>query len=275
MSDPTSIFNNENSQAPLAQPAVGNTASTPNTSPLVDLLGQIKNERGEPKYKSVEDALVALKHSQEYIPQLSQQLSQSQADLEAARKAGEKIAELESVVNRLTRTDQNTQTEPVKGMTSEQVAELVNSTLSRKATEDQHKSNTATVANAIASKFGQDAEKVFYGKAMELGMSAAEFNSMAARTPKAVLGLLGITDTAVPKFEGKQSTQGTSLNTAGIQPNVTSYVGKNSQPMMIGATTQQIREESARSVKMVEELHAQGKTVHDLTDPKVFFKYFN
>lgn len=272
MTDQSSIFGT-NTQATPATPAGSNPASTTQTDQVGTFLSQIKNERGEPKYKTLEDALNALKHSQEYIPQLSQKLQEREQELETARQAAAKIAELENVVKSLTSPSSTTATQQ-PSVTAEQVAELVRSQLTAEQRAAAEKNNTAAVANAVAARFGDKAEQAFYSKATELGMSAVEFNSLAARNPKAVLSLLGITDTAVLPQQSKQSTQGTAINTASLQPQTETFVGRNKQPVLIGATTQQVREESLRSRTMVDELHAKGMTVHDLTDPKVYFKHF-
>ena len=85
MPDQASIFNEQN---PATQPTQNgdNTPGAQGSNDLANLLGSIKNERGEPKYKSVEDALVGLRNAQEYIPQLTQKLSTQELELKAARE---------------------------------------------------------------------------------------------------------------------------------------------------------------------------------------------
>jgi hypothetical protein len=273
VSDPTSIFDSNSSATPTP-PAGSNPANVSQPSAVDTMLLSIKNERGEPKYKSLEEALNALKHSQEYIPQLSQKITERERELDEARQAAAKVAQLEDVVRNLTQqSNPNANTTP-QGMTAEQVAELVNSTLSRKQQEEIAQRNTSIVAQTVASKFGAEAEQKFYDKAEELGMTKQEFNALASKNPKAVLSLLGITDTAVPTPQGKQSTQVTALNTAGFQPQNETLIGPNKVPTLIGATTKQLNEEAARSRAMVEELHASGKEIKDLVHPSVYFKVF-
>ena len=274
MTDQSSIFGtNTTAQAtPEQQQAASNAANTTQVDLTSTLLSQIKNERGEQKYRTLEDALNALKHSQEHIPQLSQKLQERERELEDARKAAEKIATLEETVRNLTQPQSAAATPPA-GLSAEQVAELVKSTLTAEQQAAKLKENVALVASTVSAKLGDKAEAAFYGKAQELGMTAQEFNAFAAKSPKAVLSLLGITDTAVLS-QSKQSTQGTAINTAGIQPTPDTFIGRNKVPTLIGATTQQVRDESVRSLQMAQELHAKGMSVHDLTDPKVYFKHF-
>lgn len=271
MTDQSTIFSESNPGA--TTPNQG--ASTPNTNSqdqLATLLQGIKNDRGEPKYKSLEDALVALKHSQDYIPQLNTSLADKERELAEARATASRVAELENVVQSLTSQASQTPTS-VQGMTPEQIAELVSSTLSRKEQETIALSNQQAVAKVVAEKFGAEAEKEFYKRAEELGMTKQEINVLSAKSPKAVLSLLGIQGTAV-QIQSKQPSYNTALNTAGIQPQTETFIGRNKVPTLIGATTQEMNEEGLRSRRMVEELHAQGKTINDLTSPKAYFNFF-
>ena len=63
------MFNEQSQETPEQKQQEG-TATPPPTSsssPFDTMLQGLKNERGEPKYRSVEDGLNALKHSQEHI----------------------------------------------------------------------------------------------------------------------------------------------------------------------------------------------------------------
>ena len=269
MSDQNSLFNQTSTQA---TPAPVEPQNTPNPDPVVTMLQSIKNDKGEPKYKTVEDAIKALQHSQTYIPTLTDEKKRLEQELEEARLQAAKVAELESTVARLLNSSP-AQTSAPAVIDESKIEELVTRTISRTKAQEDAQKNTQLVVASVAAKFGDKAEEVFYGKAAEFGMTKAEINQLAASRPKAVLSLLGIQETVVPEQNRKQSTQ-TALNTTGVEPVKNSFIGKNTEPVIIGATTQQVRAESERAKKMVEELHSQGKTVHDLTDPKVYFKYF-
>lgn len=275
MSDQNSLFgsNNNAQETPASAPA-SNAGNPSSNEEIGNLLSQIKNERGEQKYRSLEDALNALKHSQEFIPQLTAKVKTYEGELEQARQVAARVQEVEETIRKLTQAPAAQQQPTVApGLKPEDVAELVNSTLSQREIERQRENNVSVVVNSVRERFGNDADSVFYGKAKELGIAPEAFNKMAAESPKVVLSLLGIADTAV-RPTSKQSVTNTALNTSAIQPNQQSYLGKNTSGVLVGATTQQVIEESRRSAAMVEELHAQGKTVHDLTDPRVYFKHF-
>lgn len=264
----TSIFDNKNSQE---TPAVQNTDGvTPpsNNDELATLLVSIKNERGEQKYRTVQDALKALGHSQEYIPELSQKLKQQEEELKEAREAAAKVAELERVVQSLTEAKPQNET-PSQGLSEDQVAAQVVRILSEQESKKVANNNVATVVNTVKKVYGDKAETVFYGRAQELGMTTEQFNTLAATTPKAVLKLMGIEDkTHVDQIPP------TSINTAGIEPRKDSFIGRNSLPVQVGATSTELINETRNAKKMVEELHAKGMSVHDLTSWSEYQKHF-
>jgi len=261
-----SIFEDGSTQNQNTQGTQG-TSSNANQDDLTTLLGAIKNERGEPKYKSVQDALKALQHSQEYIPTLKQTKDELEAQLQTMNAKVAKMEALEAVVLELTQKVGNTQNTPGSSLTEEQVAELVTKTLSKTQTEALQKQNVQKVVAEMKTKFGDKAEEVFVKKAGELGLSVAEFNAMAAKTPQAVLQLIGVGTT-------QTRSAPTGLNTDGFQPKPDSFIKRNSKTAMTGSTNQDLVEERQATKQMVEELHAQGLTVHDLTDPKVYNRVF-
>lgn len=270
MSDQT-IFNQSSGSNPPNTPPVNQpTGNVPNDPAIDTLLAGIKNERGEPKYRSLHDALVALAHSQSYIPQLTTQLSEKDRELSEARAAAAKVEELQRSIEALTQRQEPPQTTSPVGLNEEQIAELVNRTLTNKQKADLATQNQQAVATSLSSAFGTDAEAKYNAKAEELGITVADLNALAARSPKAVMAYFGVQAVAKPNVAPTQST----VNTTGIQPHQDSFVGRNKTPVMIGATSQDFKQEFESTKKMVDELHAEGLTTYDLTDPKVYFKRF-
>lgn len=257
------------SNQPAGTPGDAGTSPNANSSDLDTMLGSIKNERGEPKYKTVADALKALGHAQQYIPELKSKEQELEQKLNDALTKLSKMDELERTVLELTQRKPDAPADkPAAGITAEQVAELVRNTLNETNTQAAQAANLATVTTAVRQKFGDKAEESFYAKAKELGISSAEFNAMAAKNPKVVLKLIGA------DVSPQETRQSASFNTSGFQPTPSSNIGRNTRPVMTGATSQDFQEEAAASRAMVEELHASGRSVYDLTDPKVFFKTF-
>lgn len=272
MTTDQSIFGNEENKP---TPANNNgNAAVPNGQNQPDyttLLSAIRNEAGEQKYKTLEDALNALKHSQEYIPQLKQQLSEREQELQRVSGQQRSQEEIERTVQELAKKlNEQTDNKP-QTLSQEQIAELVNRTLTQKQTEAQAKSNQASVVKKLTDVFGEKAEEKYIEAAADMGLSVDEMNALAAKSPKAVLKALGITE------QTKQQTgapMGSSVNTAAFQPHQDSFVKRNDNRLEVGATFNEVTQERHRSNKMVEELHAQGMTVHDLTNPKIYKQYF-
>lgn len=274
MSDQTSIFGNESppvTQAANTTPSQSQTTSSPD--PVADLLGQIRNERGEPKYKTVQDALNGLLHAQNHIQTLLNEKRQVSEELENLKPVATKVEELQKVVERLTQPQAPTTAQPAvaPSLTEEQVAKLVETTLTRAEQERVAKQNLGSVVSAVKGVFGDKAEEVFYKKAEELGLDKASINTLAARTPQAALRLLGID----AKSNSTPSTQTSSVNTTDFSHNQTSFIGRNPRKLEVGATHQEIQQEAVAARKMVEELNQKGMSIDDLTKPSNYFKYFN
>lgn len=274
MPDQASIFgsNQENTDTNPNPPAGSNPANVQAPDPVATMLLNIKNENGEPKYKDLNTALQALQASQEYIPTLKTQMETEKAEAQRLRLEVARLSTIEETVLALTQRQQAPTGTPPVGLDEGQIAELVNRTLTAKEQQATSAANVQSVVSTLQSVFGTDAEKKFIEKAQEMGMSVQEMNTLAAKSPKAVLSMLGVTGQSAPK-PNTSATQGT-VNTSAFQPNPQTFVGRNNKSMMIGATTQDLQMESKAANQMVEELHAQGLSVHDLSDPKVYNKYF-
>lgn len=268
MPDQASIFN-DNSGAPPQNtpPQAGGNAS--GQDELVTLLSSIKNERGEPKYKSVQDALNALKHSQEYIPSLKQTKEELEQKLNDAMAKIAKMDQLEQTVQQLTQRQEEQGNNQPQVFDEGKIAELVTRTLSKTQQEAVAKQNQLAVVNKLKEVYGDKAEEVFYGKASELGLTIAEFNALAAKTPKAVLNLVGVSESSQPV------RQSSGVNTVGFQPKPDSFIGRNKKSVMLGASRNDIVAERQAAANMVEELHSQGLSISDLTKPEVYFKHFS
>ena len=273
MSDP-SIFNEQNGSTTNGA-QTGGTGTPTNSQPndqIATLLSNIRNESGEPKYRTVEDGIKALQHSQTFIDQLKQEIQSTKLRLEQAEGVASKVTTLEQAVQDLIKgTNQQSTATPEQKVDESSLAAVVERVLSSKTAQQKRDENVSKVVNELQSKFGTEASTKFYEKANELGMSKAEINELAAKSPTAVFQLFGLgTTQKQPNVAPNTST----VNTTGFQQNTDSFIRANSKSTLIGATTQEVMQESMNARKMVDELHAQGKTVSDLTNPKVFFQTF-
>lgn len=262
-----------------AQPAAtngGDTAVTTTTTvpnPFDNLLGAIKNERGEQKYKTVEEALIGLSHAQTYIPQLKQELASKANELTELRNRSVSQEEYQELVQKLTTpTDQKPVTTQPQ-IDEEGIARIVAQQLTASQKQQQEVANQKTVVEALKSKFGDKGGEVFYGKAQELGLSKEDINALAGKSPQAVLNMFGLSGATAHKQVSTQPPAGT-VRTEVFRENPSSFIGRETHviPLGGGYEDQQIVFENSR--KMVDELDAQGLSVEDLTNPKTFFKHF-
>jgi len=270
---PNSIFDGT---TPPVPPAPGDNSTTPPQSDdrLADLLRDIKNEKGEQKYKDPLEALNGLKHAQEFIPQLKSQLTDKEQEILRMKEEIARLKEVESSLQKLTQPNSEPPNTSQGTITEEQIAELVARQLAQKDAESVQKQNLQTVVSTLRNVLGADAEKTFYAKAEELGMTQAEINSLAATKPKAVLTMFGVTEKQSQANNNVASPAASSVNSSAFQSTEESYVGRNPKPTLIGATTEDLKQATDRAKKMVEELSKHGLSISDLTNPKVYSKYF-
>lgn len=268
MSD-QSIFGNENnSQVTPAQPNQPN-GGQPQLDQVMTLLAGIRNESGEQKYKTIEDAVKALAHSQSFIPTLQNESRQKDQLIEDLKQKVQKVDTLESTLQELVQRQSNTPTK-VQEIDEDKIAELVNSSLQRSQRQAIAQENTKKVTDKMLELFGDKASETFYSKAEAEGLSKSEINDLAAKSPSLVFKLFGIDAQPVNNAGVNRST----VNTAGFKPNQDPVLTRNKESVLIGATTQQVVQESQLSRKLVDELHSKGLTTYDLTDPKVYKQYF-
>jgi hypothetical protein len=263
MPDQTSIFEEKvdaNQEKSTQSPA----------NPLDSLLAGIKNEAGTQKYASLEEALKALQHAQAYIPELTKSLKAKEDELATAKTEAARVAELENSVKLLLTPQENKrETPPSVGISKEDVAAIVSQTLAQKQTEAASSQNIASVVKAVKDRFGEKAESAFYEKASQLGLSPDAINQLAATSPTAALTLLGLDKNA------SSQRQSGGFNSDGFKPTEESLISRNKKSVMFGATGQDLKNEASNVRGMIGELSSHGLTVHDLTDPKIFFKHFN
>ena len=151
-----SLFNtNENPQATPEQTSYPLDA-------LNTQLADIKNSDGAQKYKNLEDALNALKHSQDYIPQVKEELTSTRSELDALKQQVGAVSKVEDLVSQLaeqkSQTTENTTQEV--GLDEQAVLNLINKVSTEKALANQKEANVEKVNSAIASKFGDKSQEV-------------------------------------------------------------------------------------------------------------------
>lgn len=179
----------EGGQPPAAEPDV-----------VQVYLQSILNDEGRPKYDSLEKALEALKHSQEYIPQLKQTLQQKETELAEAAEKLKQQQSLEETIQRLKQmSDQEQQpaptpVTPVEGqvLSEDRIAELFNQLLEQRQLVSTQQTNEAKVNKALNDKFGDKASEVVAQRASELGMTVEQLKQLSQASPDAVLAWFNV-----------------------------------------------------------------------------------
>jgi hypothetical protein len=234
-------------QSPVTQPQEPvQQQAAPNA--YEDLLKGIKNEAGLPKYATLEDALNALKHSQDYIPQVKSQLSQKDQELADLRAKLEQHQSLEDVVSRLTKPNQPDIKDDhpnVSGLDESAVMKLVQQQLERNQQTMSAQSNQQQVENALKAKYGDKTVDVVKQRAAELGLTPQALGELSSKSPQAVLALFNT--------QGPQGPKPTtsSVNTSGFnqqQPTLE----RPTKSLLTGAST---KEQAAYMAKIREDVH--------------------
>lgn len=166
-----------------------------------DLLASIKNEQGEPKYKSVQEALKGLANSQAFIPQLLSEKKTLEDEIKQLREKANKLDNLDEVIAKLSAKDtehNREETPPTGSLNEEAVVNLVKRVLTQTQTENKAQTNLTLVHNSLASKFGDKTKEIVAKKAQELGTTPEKIGELSASDPSLVLALFQATPTKTP-----------------------------------------------------------------------------
>lgn len=236
--------------ASTASPSAEPEGTTSSETRLEDLLSNIKNERGEPKYGDVTTALDALKHSQEYIPQLQSKYKELEDKYNQLVAQSQERESVEDIVSRLTsqeKPEQPEQPPTQKGFSEEDIQQLVSQHLEQRESAARVQANQRTVSDALRERYGDKAAEVLESKANELGLSRQDIGEWASRSPQAVLALFG------------SSTASSKPNTSSVSmpahKATESTIPKPERSMLIGATAKQQSEYLAQVRKAIYAKH--------------------
>lgn len=180
------LFNDENNPSTQTPPV---TPQTPPTDVFADQLAAVKNENGEQKYDTVEKAIEALNHSQQYIPQLKGDLAAREEEVIKLQAKLEAMGSVQDIVNQQTPPNQEPATTQPIG--EEQILEMVTKALSSQSQADTENSNQSQVSQTLATKYGDNAQAEIAAKAKSLGMKPSELGKLSKTNPTMVLALFG------------------------------------------------------------------------------------
>lgn len=184
-----SVFNE--SVAPQETPA----QQPSDTSAFADQLKTIVNEKGEPKYNTIEDALKGAAHAQQYISELKQKLAETEGKYTETQTELAKRQSVEEVLARLQPTQQPTkqETPAQQGLDEATLAELIQKQLSQRDQLSKAQQNESQVNSALKERYGDKANEIVQAKAKELGISVQRVKELSQESPQAVLSLFGTT----------------------------------------------------------------------------------
>lgn len=214
---------------------------------LDDLLAAIKNEKGEQKYASQEDALKALASSQEFITQLLAEKKQQAEEIAKSREYASRVDSIEEVMKKLTaQSDAPKPSDPPPaGLTQEAVAELVKKTLEQSKAQDQASKNFNDVQNSLKTKFGDKVREVVAAKAAELGTTPDKLGELATTSPAMVLALFNS-----PKSAPSPTPAGSYKLPSAPKPNLVPAPAKS---VLLGGTDRAQKEHMLEHKKAIYE----------------------
>jgi hypothetical protein len=175
---------------------------TPNENQPADLLAGILNEEGVQKYKTVEDAIEGLKHSQDFIAKLKEENQQFRSEIDKRLSAEAVLKELKA---------ENKPAEPPSSEFSEEaLQELVDKRLEAKTVEQRAKANEDLVQQKLKQELGEEAMKIVKAKADEMGLSLDNLKKLSQESPQAVFNMFGMAstkqDSVAPKLHSSVNT---------------------------------------------------------------------
>lgn len=184
------------------------------TPSLEDKLKAITNEDGTPKYDSVEKAIEALSHSQNYIKQLEVERAKDRELADSFKAQQTRLEELENTFKNLQeRKEEAPNTKAAEPADLEaKIADLVSRSLADRQEAEAKAQNVKTVSDALTEKFGDKVTEVVNAKAQEYGVTVDRLREMAADTPNIVLSIFNTTSKTNPTTLNVDSSVRVPLN---------------------------------------------------------------
>lgn len=218
------------------------TPATPdpsNDNPFVDQLKKITNDKGEPKYKDVSQALEALAHAQQFIETLKSEKQELEQKYTQTASELQKRASVEEVVERLTGRPNTTtlkEDPPTESALDEdKIKQLVLSALNEQSQQTSAQQNLNKVSEALTQAYGDKAKEMVKKRAEELGTTPVDLQELSKTKPNLVLSLFQ--DVKVQNTNPSISTQYTPrITTQTLEP------PKPSRSLMRGATNKEVVE---------------------------------
>ena len=190
-----------------------------------DLLGVIKNDNGEKKYSSIEEALKGAAHGQDMIRTLKEEAEEKNKLLEEREKQMRERAERLQVLEEATASLESYKaknTMQVNQPTSDvDINTIVAQQLEALEVRKTKESNLNTVMESLKSEYGERASEVLQASMKEMGMTQAQTVALASENPKAFIRLFA------GKAQGTATQNKSSIRTEGLDIQTQTPVKKN------------------------------------------------
>lgn len=151
---------------------------------LVELVGVGK------KYKTVNDAMNSIPHAQTHIVSLTEENARMKEELTRRATAEELLADMRKTTPEAQATPVATEVNP------DVISEIVKQQIENTRQVDLQKQNSDSVVNAFTTHYADKAEVMYNKVATDNGMSLADVNALAKKSPQALLNLAGLSRVA-------------------------------------------------------------------------------
>lgn len=187
----------------------------PSKNYLEELVGEGK------KFQTPEELARGKAESDAFINQLQQEQEMLRNELKTRLNLEQFLTDLKTAVPKLNSDgpqDQHEQPEDKSVMSDEELAARVRQQLQAMKGQETASMNVDTFTKAVQSAYGPNAAAKLRSQAAEVGMSVEDLKSMAARSPKAALKLIGVGEPkVVDTFNPPPRTQGMSLPAGNVK----------------------------------------------------------
>lgn len=189
MSDQTSVFETQPSPDP-ENPA--DSVSGADT-----LLSSIKNEAGEPKYLSVDDALKGGAHAQDLIRTQTASLSEKELEIATLKAQVAQQTSMEELVKKMSPPTEESvkvqETPALNGLDAEGVNSLIAAQLQQAQVTNLGDANERAVDEKLKEVYGssEKAAEILAEKAKLYNQPVSYFKDLARKTPDIALQVLG------------------------------------------------------------------------------------
>ena len=215
---------NPQATPPVTAPEVAPPVTEVNTNQYEAIMAGIVNEAGTQKYSDVSVALNSIAPAQEHIKTLESQMNEMRADLEKRKTTEELIKDMQSA-------PQEIPSVAPAAFDPSQITDLVNNAIHANTAAATATTNQQQVIMALSEKFGNatKAEEAYVAKAGEMGIDTKTLDSLAGKSPAAVLAWF-------PKTVAAPSISTSNLSVAAVTasllpdgtPKPTSVMGASS-----------------------------------------------